>query len=204
VPEDNVKLGLISRRRREKKTEQNFYYCLCRTRGGMELKMIIKIYSFEGIEELAKSPFPEKTALISIGDPGDDPPELKNKPEYILRLSFDDVSVEEIFDFTSDDNPERITEEMIGKRLERKKMQIFTKEQAEKIAAFILPKKDEIDLLICQCEYGVSRSAGCAAAISEYFYKNGIDIFADYYYLPNKRVYSETIKALREFGGVSF
>jgi predicted protein tyrosine phosphatase len=161
--------------------------------------MIIKIYSFEAIEKLAKSPFPEKTALISIGDPGDDPPNLMHKPEHMLRLEFDDISLDELFAFTSEVTPELITEDLIMKKLERKKFKIFTNEHAKKIAAFIMPLKSEIDLLICQCEYGVSRSAGCAAAISEYFYKNGIDIFADYYYLPNKRVYNETFKALREF-----
>jgi predicted protein tyrosine phosphatase len=165
--------------------------------------MIIKICSFEGIEKLAKSPFPPKTALISIGDPGDDPPDLEFKPEHILRLSFEDISLEELFDFTSEETPELTTEEMISKRIERerRKLQIFSKEDARKIAAFVLPKKDEIDLLICQCEYGVSRSAACAAAVSEYFYQNGIDIFSDYRYFPNRRVYRETIKALRELDG---
>ena len=33
----------------------------------------------------------EKVALISITDYGDSPVELKNKPEFLLWLSFNDV-----------------------------------------------------------------------------------------------------------------
>jgi hypothetical protein len=50
--------------------------------------------------------------------------------------------------------------------------------------------------IICQCEYGQSRSAGCAAAILEHFYRRGIDIFADYKYYPNQVVYHKVFDAL--------
>ena len=50
--------------------------------------------------------------------------------------------------------------------------------------------------IICQCEYGQSRSAGCAAAIREHFYSDGIKIFADYRYYPNQLVYNKVFDAL--------
>ena len=50
--------------------------------------------------------------------------------------------------------------------------------------------------IICQCEYGQSRSAGCAAAILEHFYRRGIEIFADYKYYPNQVVYHKVFDAL--------
>ena len=51
--------------------------------------------------------------------------------------------------------------------------------EADSLAKFILDMKNAGMDIICQCEYGESRSAGCAAAILEYFYGNGISIFAD-------------------------
>ena len=44
--------------------------------------------------------------------------------------------------------------------------------------------------------YDQSRSAGCAAAILEHFYRRGIDIFADYKYYPNQVVYHKVFDAL--------
>jgi predicted protein tyrosine phosphatase len=148
--------------------------------------MIINIHSAESLVELARKPFPPKTALISITDYVNEPIEISYEPDYILRLSFEDISVEDL------------SEEELFKA--NKDKRLFTVEQAEKIAEFILPIKDEIELLICQCEYGVSRSSGCAAAIIEYFYGNGIDIFADIKYTPNKLVYHRTIDALKKHG----
>jgi predicted protein tyrosine phosphatase len=158
--------------------------------------MKIKIHSFDSIEKFAKSPFPPKTALISIGDPDEDPPEMDYKPEHYLRLSFEDISFEEIAEQYK--LPDDVSEEALAKLIKTKNIPIFTQEQAEKIAEFIVPILPEIELLICQCYYGVSRSAGCAAAISEFLYGNGIEIFADYKYFPNKWVYRKLIEALRK------
>lgn len=52
--------------------------------------------------------------------------------------------------------------------------------------------------IICQCEYGQSRSAGCAAAIKEYFDKSGIEIFADYRYYPNQLIFNKLLDALKK------
>lgn len=52
--------------------------------------------------------------------------------------------------------------------------------------------------IICQCEYGQSRSAACAAAILEFFCKDGISIFADYRYYPNQLIFNKILAALRE------
>ena len=51
--------------------------------------------------------------------------------------------------------------------------------------------------IICQCDYGQSRSAACAAAILEHFERNGISIFADYRYYPNQLVFNKVLKALK-------
>lgn len=52
------------------------------------------------------------------------------------------------------------------------------------------------ETIICQCDYGQSRSAACAAAIIEYFEHRGISIFADYRYYPNQLVFNKIYEAL--------
>ena len=59
----------------------------------------IIILSRNQIEELALSPFPLNTALISVRDTGDDAPELKYKPLWLLQLVFDDISSDELEDY---------------------------------------------------------------------------------------------------------
>lgn len=51
--------------------------------------------------------------------------------------------------------------------------------------------------IICQCEYGQSRSAACAAAIKEYYEHDGISIFADYRYYPNQLIFNKLLDALK-------
>lgn len=70
--------------------------------------------------------------------------------------------------------------------------------QAKEIAEFITQKRKEDKDIICQCDYGVSRSAGCAAAILEMWEHKGLEIFADYRYTPNQFVYNKVLKELRE------
>lgn len=144
--------------------------------------MKIEIHSFESIETRAQKPFEHGTAIISIGDNGNEPPELKYAPDYIIRLEFEDIVPDELDD--EGINPDHI----------------FNDEQAHEIAEFIYSVKDKADTTICQCEYGQSRSAGLAAAIREYFHGDGIDIFADDRYYPNKPVFRKVLKALNELG----
>ena len=71
---------------------------------------------------------------------------------------------------------------------------------AEEIADFHLSVKDKVDLLICQCEHGQSRSAAVAAAVLEYQNKSGIEIFADDNYYPNKMVFKKVLDQMRKRG----
>ena len=45
--------------------------------------------------------------------------------------------------------------------------------EAAKVALFIYAACEHEMDIICQCDYGQSRSAGCAAAILEHFYQTG-------------------------------
>ena len=141
--------------------------------------MNIEIQSRLEIEKLAKKPFSVPTALISIGDVGSDPPKLQNLPDYLLRLTFDDMELYDLEYETSGSYANRL----------------FSDKQAEQIIDFVTDCRDKIELLICQCEYGVSRSTAIAAAIKQYIDGDGIRFFADNRYHPNIYVFGTTMNA---------
>lgn len=71
--------------------------------------------------------------------------------------------------------------------------------EAPNVAEFVYRVRQMGLDIICQCEYGQSRSAGCAAAILEHFARRGIQIFADYRYYPNQLVFNKMLKALDDY-----
>ena len=72
--------------------------------------------------------------------------------------------------------------------------------EADDLARFICDARTDGYDIICQCDFGQSRSAACAAAILQYFEGRGIDIFADYRYYPNQLVYHKIFDALKKLG----
>lgn len=68
--------------------------------------------------------------------------------------------------------------------------------EAGALAEFVLAAVGDGLDIVCQCEYGQSRSAACAAAILEHFCYTGISVFADYRYCPNQMVYHKIKDAL--------
>ena len=68
--------------------------------------------------------------------------------------------------------------------------------EADAVAEFILGAVSDGRRIICQCDYGQSRSAACAAAILQFYEKRGIEVFADYRYYPNQLVYHKIFDAL--------
>ena len=149
--------------------------------------MKIQIKSRADIEQTIFQP---KTALISITDYNYDFAELKNQPDSLLQIAFDDID-NDVFQ-----------DELGGKPTEAERKQIeqkyhmLTDEQAEQIAEFYHTVCDKADILICQCEHGQSRSAAIAAAILEYKSKSGIKVFAHDDYYPNKTIYKKILRYL--------
>lgn len=145
--------------------------------------MQILIYSREAVQKLLQTDFPKNVAVISFYDPPSDhsnlPVDYSEKTDRVFAIAIYDIdlSVFPEFHLTYDTYfPE-----------------------ADKLAEFIYEAKlDGLDI-ICQCEYGESRSSGCAAAILEHFCQNGISIFADYRYYPNQVVYHKVFDALEKF-----
>jgi len=68
--------------------------------------------------------------------------------------------------------------------------------QADMIAEFVKTAKEKGQDIICQCERGQSRSAGCAAAIMEYYCHSGQEIFDNDMYSPDEMVYYAVLSAL--------
>ena len=148
--------------------------------------MNVFVYSREAIERIiAEGSFPDNTAVISFCDP-----ELKHIDKSYSRVDYssacNDVFYCEVDDLDLDYLPEK------GYTYDS-----FFPEAVE-LAEYINKAYCDGKDIICQCEYGQSRSAGCAAAILEHFYHTGISVFANYDYYPNQVVYHKIYDALEK------
>ena len=137
--------------------------------------MEVSICSRDAIYNVIKSGIPKNTAIISFSDTEEDFIRFP-KGIDVLHVAFYDV------------RPFTVAKHHYDRILP----------QAKEIADYIICKRKEGKNFICQCDYGVSRSAGCAAAILEMWEHKGLEIFADYRYTPNQFVYNKVLKELRE------
>ena len=146
--------------------------------------MKVSIFSREVIQTLINGAFPSKTAVVSFYTPPTDrrkdyvPVDYCNKPERLFYVCAHDIDIDTLsrYGLTYD----------------------TYMPDAEELARFIKSAVEADFEIICQCDYGQSRSAACAAAILEYYEKSGITIFADYRYYPNQLVFNKVLNALRE------
>lgn len=146
--------------------------------------MKVEIYSREEMEKRLKEGSLDNTAVISFFDPpssrtqkGYAPLDYGDKCLVLFQVGVYDIDLEVLPEYG-------LTFDMYFP--EAKCLALFIKTAVE----------DRLDI-ICQCEYGQSRSAACAAAIREYFCKDGISIFADYRYYPNQLIFNKLLAALR-------
>ena len=145
--------------------------------------MKISIHSRKSIGELILNGFPANTAVISFYTPSrgkfkENPVNYHGVCDKVFYVAIPDIDIEILSDYG------------------------YTYEtyivDADELAKFIYEAKaDGLDI-ICQCDYGQSRSAACAAAILQHFEKRGIDIFVDYRYYPNQLVYHKVFEALEK------
>ena len=144
----------------------------------IEVRSRRDVGSHQGIEN------GESVAIISIADPHDPHPFIVEWPELkeVLRLSFHDVDNQWWDDQGMPD-----------------KFRLMSDEDGERVAAFVNKHKD-VDLLIVQCEAGISRSSGMAAAILKHLTGDDSQIFGNRRFLPNRWVNKKTREALECFG----
>lgn len=156
------------------------------------LKNKIEIMSRKKVEQLMTDGFPDNVAVISFYDPKSNrtpkdyaPIDYSNVCGRVFSVAIHDIDIEILPDY--------------GLTFET----YFP--EADKLAQYIIGSVTEGYDIICQCEYGQSRSAACAAAIKEYYDKNGIEIFADYRYYPNQLIFNKLLCALKaeKFDNVS-
>ena len=146
--------------------------------------MKINIHSRSSIGELIQKGFPKKTAVISFYTP-------KSKREYAeSRVNYSGVC-DRVFYVGIPD----IDIEILGDYGYTYETYLA---EADELAKFICKAKTDGLDIICQCDYGQSRSAACAAAILQYYEGRGIEVFADYRYYPNQLVYHKVFKALEK------
>ena len=150
--------------------------------------MTVKIYSRKVMEALLSKGNIENTAIISFHDPVGrgrrcledyQPFDFTGKCERVMQIALHDLDPEALADFDLS-------------------VETYFPE-ADELAEFIYKAKDDGLDIICQCEYGQSRSAGCAAAILEHFDGRGIDVFVDYRYYPNQLVYHKVFNSLTKY-----
>ena len=146
--------------------------------------MNIDIYSREAIKELMKGEFPKNTAVISFCSP------RRTRRAEEARIYFRGVC-DRVFTILIPDIDIEILEDY-GYTYESYLA------EADELAKFIYKAKADGYDIICQCDFGQSRSAACAAAILQHFEGRGIDIFSDYRYYPNQLVYHKVFDALEK------
>lgn len=146
--------------------------------------MKVDIFSRPSIEKLLLNGVPQNTAIISFYDPKSKrtptdyaPVVFPTSCEWVFKIGVHDIDIEILEDY--------------GLTYETYLPEV------NQLAKFILNAEEQGLDIICQCEYGQSRSAACAAAIMEHFYGTGIEIFADYRYYPNQLIFNKVFDALK-------
>jgi len=150
--------------------------------------MKVTIYSRNAMEKKLSEGNLENTAIISFHDPVGrgrrhledyEPIDFTGKCDRVMQIALHDLDPEALADFD-------LTVESYFP-------------EADELAEFIYKAKEDGLDIICQCEYGQSRSAGCAAAILQHFEGRGIDVFVDYRYYPNQLEYHKVFDALTKY-----
>ena len=146
--------------------------------------MRVEIYSRRAIKELIQKGFPDNTAVISFYSPGkarcfeEERVHIDNVCPNVFYVSIPDIDIEILGDYG------------------------YTYDtylaEADALAEFVYKAHSDGLDIICQCDFGQSRSAACAAAILQHFEGRGIDIFTDYRYYPNQLVYNKVFYALEK------
>lgn len=135
--------------------------------------MKIKICSRKAIERLLQGQFPEHTAVISFYNP---------PYTYGSHSPVDYAGkAERLFQIALDD------------------FQTSMPEAADLVKFIDSAISDGLNI-ICQCESGQNRSAGCAAAILEHYSHTGQVVFDSDKYRPDEMVYYSVLDALEKWG----
>lgn len=142
--------------------------------------MLFKVLSRNEIQRFQTF---HKHIVISVSDPNSEEVPMPSDVDRLgtLRLSFHDWDAEQMLKFAT--TYKDVLEEMV----------FFSADMAKEILSFVEKYRDKVDLIVCQCEAGISRSAGIAAALSKII--NGDDSVFFKRYIPNSLVYSQILRS---------
>ena len=136
--------------------------------------MKLKIYSRKDLIHAVKChDIDSKTAVISFYDKETEPVSLDGTGGRVFSVELNDLDISELKDAY---------------------YHFF--DEASEAAEFVIRAVNDGCTLIFQCECGMSRSAGCAAAVTEFFEGSSTAIFADPKYCPNLAVFHKMYYAL--------
>jgi hypothetical protein len=128
---------------------------------------------------------------LSFHGPDEEKADISNYLERgcidVLQLEFHDV------DDRFKDLQKEYPTSSVGKKLK-----FFDDSMAVRIVEFVrknLNFYDDIHTIVCQCEAGVSRSAGAAAALSKCINGSDREYFNSIRYIPNMLVYRKIMNA---------
>lgn len=132
----------------------------------MQKKLNIKVLRIFELMQSFKDVDSYKTAIIMFLEDLQESPEILKKYKFIHFVKINDIrSLEEINDLNE------------------------FNQKISKLCEFIHKSINEDRELWISCDCGISRSPACCAAIKEAFEQNGISIFANERYKPNKILY---------------
>lgn len=138
----------------------------------MKSMISIKICSRRTAEKILQGQFPEHTAVISFYNP----PYAYENSTACSPVDYTGKA-ERVFQIALDDFQTSMPE-------------------AADLAKFIDAAISDGLNIICQCESGQNRSAGCAAAILEHYYHTGQSVFSNDRYHPDEMIYYKVLDAL--------
>jgi len=102
----------------------------------------------------------------------------------VIQLHVDDADVAGIF------NPAHLSPDQAAHEQQSRPLNIFGDDQAHLLINGVLDwQKAGVQLLICQCDAGKSRSAGTAAAFGKILNGDDTFIFDNPQYIPNRKIY---------------
>ena len=140
--------------------------------------MQVRICSREEFEPILRQGLPDNAAVIYFYNIGTGPLDLSSELYDLYQVSMEAIGIE-----LDEPNKCGLTDKTFFP-------------EADLLAQFIFYAKAACLGIICVCENGRGPSAGCAAAIRQFFDGDGIEVFSNYYYMPNKRIYHKVFNAL--------
>lgn len=111
--------------------------------------------------------------------------------EENIRLPNNDCRIAELFLLFDDVDTNKYSDAELMSLYGQHNVHLFTNEMAKKVLEFVM--YNPCGVLLVNCEAGVSRSAGVAAAIGKVFNGDDTFVFNSGRYMPNMLVYSKII-----------